>query len=287
MPIPQRFERRASTEGGQVSPHRWRALLVEDGPLNRQIAKRLLERGSFEVSTAENGVEALEAVRRAEAFDIVLMDLDMPVMDGFAAAAAIRDLDDGRGGVPIVALSALTHGDEVTRARAAGMDGHLAKPFDPGTFVRDVEQLIARGGAGGRTGRDGSGRPVWNMLVLHDLTRRLGAVRINQALLLFESRLARARAILGDPQVSAAQVAFEAHALVSGAGTLGFEDLCAISNEVQRRAAEPGSGRAEGAIEASIADLLDAIERALAQVSNASDRPSSEVDQRPAHSSVA
>ena len=64
-----------------------RALLVEDGLLNRQIAKALLERGSFHVHTAGNGAEALEAVRGEKAFDIVLMDLDMPVMDGFEAAS--------------------------------------------------------------------------------------------------------------------------------------------------------------------------------------------------------
>jgi CheY-like chemotaxis protein len=101
-------------------------LLVEDNEVNQEVATLLLERTGARVVTAENGGEALEQVR-SEAPDLILMDLQMPVMDGFEATRTLRD--EGFNG-PIIALSAAVMDDDREHARAAGVDGHLGKPIE-------------------------------------------------------------------------------------------------------------------------------------------------------------
>lgn len=104
-----------------------RALLVEDNPINQRVATGLLKKLGLTVTVAGNGLEAVEALRRdSTAFDVVLMDLQMPVMDGFAATRAIRE--ELRLDVPVIALSAHGHEEERAHGAAAGMNDHLTKP---------------------------------------------------------------------------------------------------------------------------------------------------------------
>ncbi|WP_232631396.1 hybrid sensor histidine kinase/response regulator [Methylobacterium sp. Leaf118] len=108
-----------------------RVLVADDSAVNREVATEALARlGLRDVTTVEDGQAAVDAVA-AHAFDLVLMDGSMPVLDGFAAAAAIRAAEarEGRARVPIVALTAHVVGDGADAWRAAGMDGMLAKPF--------------------------------------------------------------------------------------------------------------------------------------------------------------
>ena len=106
-----------------------RVLLVEDNPINQGVAKAMLAKLGLQSTLANHGGEAVDRVREAE-FDLVLMDCQMPVMDGFQATAAIRGLPDGRGlELPIIALTAnVMQGDEQT-CLDAGMNGFLAKPY--------------------------------------------------------------------------------------------------------------------------------------------------------------
>jgi len=110
-------------------------LLAEDNPVNVLVAKRLLQRHGFEVVSVGNGRLALEALAQAAQedtpFDVVLMDVQMPEMDGFEATAAIRLREAQQGGhTPIVALTAhAMHGDEA-RCLAAGMDAYATKPIE-------------------------------------------------------------------------------------------------------------------------------------------------------------
>jgi two-component system, sensor histidine kinase and response regulator len=108
---------------------RGRVLLVEDNPINQGVAKAMLRRLGLSMALAMHGGEAVELVR-TQTFDLVLMDCQMPVMDGFAATAAIRALPGGRGvGLPVIALTAnALEGDEASCLRA-GMDAFLAKPY--------------------------------------------------------------------------------------------------------------------------------------------------------------
>ncbi|ULA61265.1 MAG: Histidine kinase [Nitrospira sp.] len=108
-----------------------RLLLVEDTPVNREVAAGMLDILGYSVHAVENGRLALEAVAR-ERFDLILMDCQMPEMDGFTATAAIRQQENQSGGrhrVPIIALTANAMDGDRTRCLAAGMDDYLAKPF--------------------------------------------------------------------------------------------------------------------------------------------------------------
>lgn len=108
-------------------------LLVDDVDLNLEIAKTVLEEEGAVVTTAENGQEAVDAFAGSPAgtFDVILMDVHMPVMDGLVAAGKIRQMDreDARS-IPILAMTADVYEEDIMRTRAAGMDGHLTKPLD-------------------------------------------------------------------------------------------------------------------------------------------------------------
>ena len=113
--------------------HGRRILLVEDNPVNQRVAQRTLQKLAAEVTLANNGAEALERIAET-AFDIVLMDCQMPVMDGFTATRRIRERESREGlgnHLPIIALSANVMSEDRDNCMAAGMDAHLGKPLEP------------------------------------------------------------------------------------------------------------------------------------------------------------
>jgi signal transduction histidine kinase/ActR/RegA family two-component response regulator len=112
-------------------------LLVDDAEMNRRLASLVLKSAGHTVDTANDGAAAVEAVRRNR-YDVVLMDVQMPVMDGYEATAQIRTLTGDAHSVPIVAMTANAMEDEVRHCLAAGMNGHLAKPFEKSDLLRTV-----------------------------------------------------------------------------------------------------------------------------------------------------
>ncbi len=104
-------------------------LLVEDNPINQKVARALLIRMGCQVSVAENGEEALELISNQPPFDLIFMDLQMPVMDGFATTQAIRGLDGPSSKTPIVAMTANATEQDRIQCLNSGMDGYLSKPF--------------------------------------------------------------------------------------------------------------------------------------------------------------
>ncbi|MBQ2659041.1 MAG: amino acid permease [Erysipelotrichaceae bacterium] len=110
-----------------------RLLLVEDNAINMEIAKEILSRMGFEIETAENGQIALDMVSKSspDHYDAVLMDIQMPIMDGYAATKAIRSLRDKKlADIPILAMTANAFKEDEEAAMEAGMNGHIAKPID-------------------------------------------------------------------------------------------------------------------------------------------------------------
>lgn len=109
-------------------------LLVEDNEINQEIAKELLLMEGASVDVADNGEQALNIFARSEEgyYQLVLMDIQMPVMDGYTATAALRSLrrDDAKTAI-ILAMTANVFSDDVIKAEASGMNGHISKPFDP------------------------------------------------------------------------------------------------------------------------------------------------------------
>ena len=115
-----------------------RILLAEDNPVNQMIAATMLRKRGHQVDIVGDGEQAIKAVQ-ARAYDVVLMDVQMPVMDGLAATAAIRRLSRGRD-VPIVALTAHALAGDRERCLAAGMNGYLTKPFKAHDLLVAVEE---------------------------------------------------------------------------------------------------------------------------------------------------
>ena len=109
-----------------------RILLVEDNELNREIGVEILQMTGAEVETAENGKIAVEKVEASPkgSYDLVFMDIQMPVMNGYEATAAIRSLPGAKGKLPIVAMTANAFAEDVQLAKNTGMNGHIAKPLD-------------------------------------------------------------------------------------------------------------------------------------------------------------
>ena len=109
-----------------------RILLVEDNELNREIAVEILQMTGAEVETAENGKIAVEKVEASpkSSYDLIFMDIQMPVMNGYEATAAIRSLPGEQGKLPIVAMTANAFAEDVQLAKNTGMNGHIAKPLD-------------------------------------------------------------------------------------------------------------------------------------------------------------
>jgi CheY-like chemotaxis protein len=116
--------------------------LAEDNVVNQRLVVRLLEKQGHSVVVAGNGALALAAMGEAR-FDLVLMDVQMPEMDGFAATAAIRAQEVVTGAhVPIVALTAHAMKGDDERCLAAGMDAYIAKPIEPRLMFEVIESLL-------------------------------------------------------------------------------------------------------------------------------------------------
>ncbi len=114
-----------------------RILLVEDNPANQLVISKILECAGLKSDIANNGLEALEAIQSAP-YDIVLMDISMPVMDGIAATQAIRALPDLNRDLPIIALTAHTLNGDKQHYLDKGMSGHLAKPIDRSEMLQTI-----------------------------------------------------------------------------------------------------------------------------------------------------
>jgi two-component system, sensor histidine kinase and response regulator len=118
-------------------------LLAEDNPVNRQIVVELLEMRGHTVKLAQNGVEVLNALDN-DSFDVILMDVQMPQMDGFQTAAAIRSREKDSGKhIPIIALTGLTTQSDRQRCMDAGMDSYLGKPIRSRELFEAVETAFS------------------------------------------------------------------------------------------------------------------------------------------------
>ncbi len=125
--------------------HTGRILLAEDNELNREIALAILEEAGFTLEIAENGQIAVDMVKRAEPgyYRLVLMDIQMPVMDGYEAAKAIRALPDcGQTELPILAMTANAFEEDKQAALKCGMNGHIAKPINIATLLETMEKVL-------------------------------------------------------------------------------------------------------------------------------------------------
>ena len=122
-----------------------RILLAEDNEMNRIIAATILEHAGFTVAFASNGAEAVERMEQSPAgtYDVILMDIQMPIMDGYEAAKRIRAMEDRKKAeIPIIAVTANAFEEDRKIALEAGMNGHLAKPYDIDAMMKTLAEIL-------------------------------------------------------------------------------------------------------------------------------------------------
>ena len=246
---------------GAHAPRRARILVAEDTPINQELMVTLLKKAGHEVELVTDGEGALAAVQRRP-FDLVLMDVQLPRMDGFVATRAIRALDSSASTVPVIALTARALSRDVEDCLAAGMNDHLSKPIDAALLLATVERWTRQPRPAEHPApRD---EPVIAMVhdesMLRDLEGHLGRDKVVGMLAMARDdipvRLERMRQHLSDHEFGRQQ----AHELVSIAGNLGFAELVARS----RQFIEVSDGGRGDRIRAAFQELKMAGDRALA-----------------------
>ncbi len=206
-----------------------RILLVEDVEINQDLAKAVLTRAGHLVDVASNGVEAIRMVRE-NAYDLVLMDVHMPVMDGIAATRAIRESNHESRSVPIVAMTANVLPQQVAMIKAAGMDDHVGKPFRR----VDLEAAITRWAKPEVSPpRQDSDTGFVDAEVIRQNRDLFGPEAFDAILGKFSDLLAQRLVGLSRPGYDRRQVSEDAHALVSAAGAVGFHTLSDLCRELE------------------------------------------------------
>tara|TARA_R110001599_G_scaffold353881_1_gene602051 strand:+ start:29951 stop:33337 length:3387 start_codon:yes stop_codon:yes gene_type:complete len=245
--------KRQSFDIGDLEPIRGaRVLVVDDSEINLQIACELLQKVPLVVETASNGVEAVAKVRD-NLYDCVLMDIQMPILDGYAATDQIRA--DGRfGELPILAMTANVMAEDRIRTREAGMNGHIAKPIEPRLLYQALLAAIPEGDYSGNLSPDASSLKSAVVVVSKPLPDALPGLNIKAGLArlagnekLFYKLLQDLLSSYADaPRLLLAlqdrdeleQVRTMAHKLRGIANNLGAEELGACAEEMETRARE-------------------------------------------------
>jgi two-component system sensor histidine kinase/response regulator len=118
-----------------------RLLLVEDNDINQEVAREILSEAGFTIDTRQNGVEAVQAVQQQN-YDAVLMDIQMPVMDGLKATRRIREMGGGFTQLPIIAMTAHALSGDAEKSTTAGMNAHITKPLEPQKMFKEISRWI-------------------------------------------------------------------------------------------------------------------------------------------------
>ena len=240
-----------------------RVLVAEDNPVNQELVVQLLTRRGHTVIVAEDGRQAIASLER-HAFDLVLMDVQMPEMGGLEATQAIREKEKSTGGhIPIFAMTAHAMQGDRERCLAAGMDGYLAKPIEPKAFVDTIEAASSPA----RTAvESGGGAKAGNAF---DETALLGRFSGNRRLLrtLVETfsndcprMMARIRSALGSRD--AKTLADAAHGLKGSVGNFGPSAALDTARKIERIARQDtleGAWEIYATLEEDIAGLLPAL----------------------------
>ncbi len=221
-----------ATNGAELKSGR--ILLVEDLPMNQELACAILSRAGHVVDVANDGAEAVRAVQQKD-YDVVLMDIQMPNVDGITATKMIRALDGPASRLPIVAMTANVLPEQVGEYKRIGMDGHVAKPIDQIELHRVIQSLLKAGSRKGEDRPEGPraakapaapkrlsrGPAPFDRPTFEKVATLLPAERLQKHLASFEEQLTDV--FRGRP--SAELLKSGAHKLVSQAGMLGFGQL--------------------------------------------------------------
>ncbi|WP_448203668.1 PAS-domain containing protein [Azospirillum sp. sgz302134] len=207
-----------------------RILLVEDSPTNQMVATHLLRGAGYRVDIAGNGLEAVEAAK-AIPYDLILMDLAMPEMDGLTATRTLRGLPPPAGAIPIVAMTADAMDSDRERCLEAGMNDHVAKPIDRAHLLRTIARWLPA--LSTQPADESLDASVLDVGVLDQLARDLNPELLADVIREFvEETLARAERIARSG-ADLGTLAREAHTLKSTAGTFGAVCLSAAARALE------------------------------------------------------
>ncbi len=247
-----------------------RVLVVDDVDMNRALVASLLSSAGHRVDTAESG-EAARAAVAANDYDLVLMDLRMPGMDGFEATAEIRKLPEPKCTLPVVAVTAAATKHEIEQCRAAGMADHLAKPIDKGRLLACVERW-ASGKRAPASERAVASIPAAadqaiDKTVLDELEAALGGEKVAQYIdsLMSIVRSAIAQIRHFEHQGGDDTLASELHKLVGAAGNFGLLGVSGLARDLEQSLREGAILASERA--ARVDRIAAAAEESLAQLS--------------------
>lgn len=249
--------------GGEASvPSRsLHVLVAEDLPVNQLLVRAILERAGHRVETAPDGHSALDAVQR-HAFDLVLMDVQMPGMDGLEATRAIRALPSAVGRIPIIALTANALASEVERCRQAGMNDHISKPIDAehlvATLVRWSQRIGPRTDVPAALGTVKSSPPVLEAEMLAQLETLMGRGPLLTMLAEVGSTLRSRLGLLLVSDADMAMLRSQSHAMISLAGNFGLMEMSAAARVLEQTI----DGQSDH--KAALAALVEAADRGLA-----------------------
>jgi CheY-like chemotaxis protein/HPt (histidine-containing phosphotransfer) domain-containing protein len=237
---------------------RLRILLAEDNKINQQFAMVVLNKAGYHVTVAENGRQAVEAVRNAD-FDVVLMDIQMPELDGVDATRQIRAFAAPKNAIPIFAMTAHAMRGACEEYLAAGMNDYITKPFQPALLLGKLERLAEGLPAEPPSKRPGQVLPVLDTSNLEELGAVLPPENLAEFITLFLSEAESQMREIGACEKAGdlAGVARQAHMLVSCAGNLGAMRTSALAREVEHFCK---AGNPDG-----LAPMLDELRRACTQ----------------------
>jgi signal transduction histidine kinase/DNA-binding response OmpR family regulator len=240
---------------------RLRILVAEDNPVNQEVAVAMLRRRGHEVDIAADGQEAVDAVR-SRPYDVVLMDLQMPVMDGLTATRVIRAMPE-HAKLPIIALTAHALREERQRCLDAGMNDHLAKPFRPHELFAVIEQRAATTSPPA----DSSDSPAFGLDAFRAAMRDAGIEDALGSVLdtFLDDQPARLQAIESACRFgSASEIASAMHALKSSAATIGAAGLATLLQQGEKLAATGQADAAKAlwpAVANAASDVFDELTR--------------------------
>jgi signal transduction histidine kinase/CheY-like chemotaxis protein len=212
-----------------------RILVAEDLYINQVVVQAMLAAEGYDVTIVKDGLEAVEALMD-DRYDLVLMDMEMPKMDGIAATHAIRALGEPARSVPIIALSANAMLEQVERCRAAGMNDHLAKPIDRALLLAAIDKWLNAGSEMDIfTASHIEAMPVIDEDIACEIEGRLDRPQFQSIVAAFREQLDCAETSLmatNEPS----EVETQTHAMVSISGAMGFAQLLAASRAAMNAA---------------------------------------------------
>lgn len=223
---------------GSNDPMVARVLVVDDLEPITALARSMLEEAGHKVHTAADGVEAVAAVQE-EHYDLVLMDINMPRLDGIAATKAIRALDRPVRDVPIVAMTTNVLPEHVRLYKGAGMNGYVKKPLKQELLLQKLHELLPAVNDGERMRRTGDTVPGFDREAFDTIRATMGVDRVNAWLHKFLRQL-EATFPLGGEGPGRESLGKEAHGLVSYSALLGFRELSRRCSDLE---AACGEGR--------------------------------------------